>query len=73
MNKIDISELRTYKHITINIKTVDNLPLLETFISLLVISTIKDPISISISLTIIPIKKYYQIYYTFTYEKIASK
>ena len=57
MNKIDISELRTYKHITINIKTVDNLPLLETFISLLVISTIEDPISISISLTIIPIKK----------------
>ena len=57
MNKIDISELRTYKHITINIKTVDNLPLLETFISLLVISTIRDPISISISLTIIPIKK----------------
>ena len=57
MNKIDISELRTYKHITINIKTVDNFPLLETFISLLVISTIKDPISISISLTIIPIKK----------------
>ena len=57
MNKIDISELRTYKQITINIKTVDNLPLLETFISLLVISTIKDPISISISLTIIPIKK----------------
>ena len=51
------SELRTYKHITINIKTVDNLPLLETFIPLLVISTIKDPISISISLTIIPIKK----------------
>ena len=57
MNKIDISELRTYKHITINIKTVDNLPLLETYIPLLVISTIKDPISISISLTIIPIKK----------------
>ena len=57
VSKIDTAKLRTYKHITINIKTVDNFPLLETFIPLLVISTIKDPISISISLTIIPIKK----------------
>ena len=38
-------------------EALDNLPLLETFIPLLVIRTIKDPISISISLTIIPIKK----------------
>ena len=46
---------------TINIRTVDNFPLLETFICLLVIRTIKDPISISISLIIIPIKKYFGI------------
>ena len=40
-----------------NIRTVETFPFFETFISLLVNKTIKDPINISVSLTIIPIKK----------------
>ena len=45
------------KQIITNISTVDTFPFLETFISLLVNKTIKDPINISVSLTIIPIRK----------------
>jgi len=40
-----------------NISTVEILPFLDTFISLLVNNTIKDPINVSDSLAIIPIKK----------------
>ena len=57
MNTIEISVLRTYKQIMTNMSTVETFPFLDTFISLLVNKTIKDPNNISISLKIIPIRK----------------